>query len=67
MNTFDFIIKYEAGEVTDAQFVRGFANLVKTGLAWTLQGHYGRTAWHLIEGGRITKDGKVCRKRRSVS
>jgi hypothetical protein len=54
-----YIIAYEEGELDADKVLELFAYLVKTGLAWQLQGHYGRTAAALIEQGIITEDGKV--------
>ena len=59
MTTLDFIIAFESGEVTDQECIEGFAQLVKSGLAWSLQGTYGRTAVALIEAGLIDRDGNV--------
>lgn len=51
MDTLDFIMKYEGGECDDEEVVEGFQALINSGLAWTLQGHYGRTASALIDAG----------------
>lgn len=47
------IIAYENGELTHEEVIELFQHLVNTGLAWQLQGHYGRTARDLIEAGEI--------------
>jgi hypothetical protein len=59
MSQIDLIIQYESGELDDQQVVFLFADLVRTGQAWILQGHYGRTAQRLIEAGWIDKKGNV--------
>ena len=47
----DMIIKYEMGDLDDLDCIALFQELIDTGLAWQLQGHYGRTATALIEAG----------------
>jgi hypothetical protein len=47
----DKIIAYENGEMeTKEELVEFFQELIDSGLAWELQGHYGRTAQALIQG-----------------
>jgi hypothetical protein len=55
--TFDLvgeIIAFEQGESDEDRVIVLFQHLVQTGMAWTLQGFYGRTARDLIEAGLVT-------------
>jgi hypothetical protein len=45
------IIAYENGEMSKGEVISLFQELIDTGLAWKLQGHYGRIAKSLIESG----------------
>jgi hypothetical protein len=47
------ILDYEMGILEWDETVELFQELVNTGLAWTLQGSYGRMARDLIEQGVI--------------
>ena len=55
----DFILKYESGEANTEEIIAGFSELVKSGAAWSLQGHYGRTASALIEAGHLDNEGNI--------
>ena len=59
MNIVNLIIAFESGELTTEEQIELFARLIKSGMAWTLQGHYGRTAKHLIEIGAIDNEGNI--------
>ena len=58
MNITDKIIDFECGHLDEAGILQLFAELIKNGMAWTLQGSYGRTASALIDAGYISEDGK---------
>lgn len=45
------IIAYENDEMDPDEVIEFFQELIDTGHAWRLQGHYGRTALRLIEYG----------------
>lgn len=66
MNLIDSIMDYESGELDDRGTLELFAELVRTGQAWQLQGHYGRTAHALIQGGYLTTDGTLTERGREV-
>lgn len=58
-NMMDYIMDYECGTLNDTKTLELFSHLIKTGMAWSLQGHYGRTASSLIENDYITKKGVI--------
>jgi hypothetical protein len=53
MSLFDAIAAYEDGELDEDEVLDLFRELVETGLAWELQGSYGRQAERLIKEGYI--------------
>jgi len=48
------IIAYESGEMQDEEIIDFFQRLIDSGMAWTLQGSYGRMAMRLVEDGVCT-------------
>jgi len=51
------IIAFECGELSEEETIVLFQKLIDNGMAWTLQGSYGRTAKALIDAG-LCKEGK---------
>lgn len=47
------IIAYENGDLEEDEVIVLFQHLVDCGLAWSLQGSYGRTASGLIKDGLV--------------
>ena len=50
----DRIIRFENGEMDTEETICLFQDLVNTGLAWQLQGSYGRMAKDLIDAGLVS-------------
>ena len=53
----DYIMDYEMGNMSDIDTLKMFSELIKNGMAWTLQGHYGRTAQTLIDNEYLLANG----------
>ena len=45
------ITAYESDELDNEKTIELFQHLIDNGMAWTLQGHYGRTAERLSNAG----------------
>ena len=59
MISIDKIIAFENGELAIDEVVELFAELIANGMAWSLQGSYGRMASDFIENGVISPSGEV--------
>lgn len=58
MPDIDKIIAYEQGELDTEETIELFQGMIDSGVVWSLQGHYGRTAVALIEAGYCTTKGE---------
>jgi len=59
MGLYQRVLEYETEEHSLEWLVQFFADLIATGLAWQLQGHYGREAKAYIDNGLISAQGDV--------
>ena len=48
-------VAYESGDMSKEEVISFFQELVDSGIAWKLQGSYGRMAQSLIESGDVTQ------------
>ena len=53
------LIAFESGELNAPQTVELFSSLIKSGMAWQLQGSYGRGARNLILQGYLDNKGDI--------
>lgn len=53
------IIKFENGELSDNEMIALFSELIKSGMAWKLQGTYGRLARNLVNNGVLDIKGNI--------
>lgn len=56
---FNELMAYEEGELDSTEIVQLFSKLIKSGMAWQLQGMYGRQAMTLINSGYLDKEGNI--------
>lgn len=59
MNLTSKIMDFESGKLSEEKIFELFQELVDTGMAWQLQGYYGRLAQKLIEMGLIEPSASV--------
>ena len=56
------IIRYEDGNMSENDTIALFGELVANGMAWTLQGSYGRMAESLIRNGYLNRKGEILKE-----
>ncbi len=57
MDLVDDVMAFENGEMSEEDTIVFFQGLVDSGLAWKLQGSYGRMAAALIRAGHVIPKG----------
>lgn len=58
-NYINYIIEFESQDMTVNDVLELFSFLLKTGLAWKLQGFYGRCAVDLIRQRLLSESGEI--------
>lgn len=53
INQINKITAYEQGDMDEEEIIEFFQELMDSGLIWSLQGHYGRTAQAMVSAGLI--------------
>lgn len=53
------LMEFENGEMDQDEAANMFQRLINSGLAWQLQGYYGRTAQALIDAGLCEPAGRM--------
>ena len=56
------VIRYEQDELDGNEIIQLFQELIDNGMAWSLQGHYGRMAIDLIENGYCKRPEEMIEK-----
>lgn len=59
MNLYERVVEYETEDHSLEWVLQLYADLIATGLAWHLQGRYGREAKAMIDEGLITVQGDI--------
>jgi hypothetical protein len=61
MKDYDAVMIVEGVQEPESpvEYLEAIAHLIKTGMAWTLQGFFGRTCAPYIEGGIISSEGEI--------
>lgn len=59
MDLASLIMDFENGQLDEDEVIALFQRLINSGMAWSLQGSYGRTAQRLIEAGLCQAKGRA--------
>lgn len=61
-NITGLIMEYESGQLGPDGVLNLFSKLIESGMAWQLQGMYGRSAMAFIRAGYISEHGKILKR-----